>query len=713
VKRQYLLRLGVMAICATAAPAFAGPGPTPLPTTISNFYQRGTQPNSLMPNNEIVTAAADCANCHSNTAPIHNEWAGSLMANAARDPLFYACLEIADADAPGAGDLCIRCHAPKAWLEGRSTPTNGSMITQADRDGITCNFCHRLVDPFDVLADAPVIDAQILSALGADAPVQAMNLGMPAGIGFGGGGSYVVDTFDRRRGPFPLAASLPVNPGEAFCSSFHFSATSGKCLDSMSMPTGCDTFESPFHRRSEICATCHDVSAPHFQLNGAGTAFVFNGAGVNHPDGNKYHMVPIERTFSEWLQSGFSAPGGIDMGGRFGGPGGSIISSCQDCHLPQFTAQGCVQPFSNRDDLPHHFLSGASSWQLDAIDALYGDAGTLSPGEVSSAALDLNKRRNMKMLRCAADLDVALDDSLSPGVNQLRVRVTNQTGHKLPSGYPEGRRIWITVQFFDCTNSLSPILEYGAYDLVTGILDSAGTKVYEVIGGIDSALATLTGGTVGPSSHFVLTNTILKDNRIPPRGFTNAGFSAVQAEPVSYTYADGQYWDDTFFQIPPYATGVHVTLYYQATSKEYIEFLRDENPNFGVPGNAGQTAFDLWDTLGGRIPVTMAVFPPPPGPPDPNDPCQDTDPSVANVCNCPAGPDPMVVDPDGDGLFDVELKGDMDGDRDVTINDVPIFVQVLLGLDTDPRRICAADMDDTDGPTGRDIQQFVDSTLAP
>ena len=73
----------------------------------------------------------------------------------------------------------------------------------------------------------------------------------------------------------------------------------------------------------------------------------------------------------------------------------------------------------------------------------------------------------------------------------------------------------------------------------------------------------------------------------------------------------------------------------------------------------------------------------------------------------------MIVDPDGDGLFDVELKGDMDGNREVTIDDLPIFVQVLLGLDTDPRRICAADMDDTDGPTGDDIQPFVDSTLAP
>ena len=40
---------------------------------------------------------------------------------------------------------------------------------------------------------------------------------------------------------------------------------------------------------------------------------------------------------------------------------------------------------------------------------------------------------------------VAEGDSLCP----VEVRVTNLTGHKLPTGYPEGRRMWLNVQARD------------------------------------------------------------------------------------------------------------------------------------------------------------------------------------------------------------------------------------------------------------------------
>src|SRR5262249_36954278 len=113
----------------------------------------------------------NCVGCHGSSAIIYPQWTGSLMAQAARDPVFYACLDIAEADALGSGDICIRCHSPKAWMEGRSSPTNGSAITAQDRDGVTCNFCHRMVDPYNLDGQAPAVDADILSDLGADAPV--------------------------------------------------------------------------------------------------------------------------------------------------------------------------------------------------------------------------------------------------------------------------------------------------------------------------------------------------------------------------------------------------------------------------------------------------------------------------------------------------------------------------------------------------------------
>ncbi len=635
----------------------------PMSTNILNFRMPGTQPGGLT---DLFASSSNCQSCHGGTVPgvgdpvpIFDDWTGSLMAQAARDPLFYACLDIAEADAPGSGDICIRCHVPKAWLEGRSSPTNGNSINAGDRDGINCSFCHRLVDPFNTLGDAPAADAAILAALAADAPNQSADRGMPSMPGDNGNGNYVIDPFDRRRGPFPLPPiGQPAGPGEADCELYH------------------DAFYSPLHRRSEICSTCHDVSLPHFKYDAMGTSFIPNAMGTAHPTGNKYDMVPIERTYSEWLRSDFAVGIGVDMQGRFGGPGQTYVSTCQDCHMPFDTGYGCKFVSGPRPDLPRHFLSGASTWQLDAIAQQYGPTGLNELNASKVSKLAENKARNIAMLGIAADLETALDDSQTPGTDQLRVRVINQTGHKLPSGYPEGRRIFVTVEFFDCTDSVTPIEIFGHYDTTTAELDAGTTKVYEMHGGLDEALAATLGRTPGPASHFVLTNKIFKDNRIPPRGFTNLKFAAVQANPVAYAYADGQYWDDTYFDIPPYAVGAKVTLSYQATTKEYIEFLRDNNPFPGNPNNRGQVAYNLWLANGKSAPVKMAEI----GNPVP---------------------------------FNVELKGDVDGDRQVTVDDIPGFVDVLLGLDADPRHVCAADMNSSLFADGADVQAFTDKIMNP
>ena len=633
---------------------------SPLNTTVNNFHLRGSQPGGLTTNLQTSTS---CSGCHSNAATIYNDWSGSLMSHSARDPLFYACLDIAEADAPGAGDMCIRCHVPKAWLEGRSSPTSGSAITANDRDSINCAFCHRMIDPFNTYGDAPPEDGPVLNALGSDAPQMSIDRGSPGMPGLNGDGGYVVDPPDRRRGPFPLPPDVdtpPVYP-EADCLLYHD-------------PT--PTLESPFHRRADICSTCHDVSNPQFKYNAGGTALVFNGAGLQHPTGNKYDMGPIERTFSEWLRSDFAQGVGVDMGGRFGGPGQTYVSICQDCHIPDNNLKGCNFVSDPRPDIPQHFFSGASTWQLDAIAQKYGPTGSNELSQTRVNNMAANKARNIAMLQNAADLAASLDDSQSPGIKKLKVRVTNQTGHKLPSGYPEGRRMWLSVQFFACNDLVNPIVTDGAYNAGTAVLDTATTKVYEIQGGLDSDLAAMLGRPAGPASHFVLTNAIFKDNRIPPRGFTNAKFAAIQAGPVAYSYGDGQYWDDTFFDIPAYGTGAKITLYYQATSKEYIEFLRDNNPNPGNPNNAGQTAYNLWVSNGMSAPVAMATL----GSPT---------------------------------LVDVELKGDLNGDRQVTTADIPGLVQVLLGQTPDPKLICAADTNRSGTADGGDIQSFVQALLAP
>jgi hypothetical protein len=57
------------------------------------------------------------------------------------------------------------------------------------------------------------------------------------------------------------------------------------------------------------------------------------------------------------------------------------------------------------------------------------------------------------------------------------------------------------------------------------------------------------------------------------------------------------------------------------------------------------------------------------------------------------------------------ISGDLDGDQDVDMNDAAIFSGVLLGTDTDPNHMVAADVNDDGNVDGLDIQPFLDEIL--
>lgn len=548
------------------------PGLAQVATTAADFHQPGTQPGSL---SIPVYSYNACYFCHANwdeeDEPFER-WSGSMMANSVRDPVFQAALTIANQDMQQAGQLCLRCHAPAGWLAGRATPADGSALTWTDYEGVSCHLCHRLVDPIPSPENPPEDDEILLLLEQGNAPRGHLRSSARERVPTTShGGQYVVDPQDRRRGPFQLQ-------------NFYYH----------------DWRRSPYHRESLLCATCHEVSNPAFTRSGGPTpsasdAYVLGPLDAQHPTHEKTDEFPLERTFTEWSLSSFAA-GPIEMGGRFGG-NKTAVSSCQDCHMPDTDGTAC-QPFLQgavRSNLPQHDFNGANSWvpraiySLDASRALYPESHVNGqPLAVFEAVIT----RNKAMLRAASDL------VLSQVGNNLVARVTNQTGHKLPTGYGEGRRMWLNVRFFA---GRKLIAEHGHYDHGTAVLTTGDTKVYELTHGLDAAMAALTGRPAGTSFHFALNNTITRDNRIPPRGFTNAAFTAGQAQVVGASYADGQYWDDTSFPIPPAATHAEVTVYHQTSSKEYIEFLRNAN----TTDAKGTIVYNEWVAAGMSKPVRM------------------------------------------------------------------------------------------------------------
>lgn len=551
----------VIFISATVIPPQKGS----VPSTINDFFFPGSQPleSGTFANPDL------CDNCHGGydlaVEPAFN-WRGSMMAQAQRDPLYLACLAIANQDAPESGDLCIKCHTPKGWLEGRSEPTDGSALTIDDREGVTCHACHKMVAPTPIgvnpYPDIPLystqpgnnpstftLDQNYLSLISDHIPPSNAN------------GMYVISDLDHRRGPYfdPQANH--------------------------------DTPYSPFHSEAKLCGTCHDVSNPVYSAvkNSSGDIIGYapNDFDSPAPDFSPYSLFPVERTYSEWLMSEYNTAGGVS--GTYFGGNKSFVSTCQDCHMRDVTGKGCNKNYAPiRNDLPLHDMTGGNTFIPSILEFLF-------PDEVNSVALNNGILRARDMLQHAATLELTVDQLNS----EVLVKITNETGHKLPSGYPEGRRIWINLKAFNSVTAET--YESGYYDPSTGILDKTDTKIYEIKPGLSPAIASTLGLSPGHSFHFVLSDTIYSDNRIPPRGFTNSNFEAIQSPPVGYSYADGQYWDETLFQLPFIPDSVNVKLYYQTTSKEYIEFLRDEN----VTNNAGQVIFDIWDQNGKSSPEIM------------------------------------------------------------------------------------------------------------
>ncbi|MFH2008060.1 MAG: hypothetical protein ABI333_15870, partial [bacterium] len=561
----YLRAATLTLSAALAALAYTGTG------SAGPLTDKGTQPGL----SNALRDPSNCDNCHGNyDAANHNEptptWAGSLMAQAGRDPLFWASLDVANNDLPGVGDFCLRCHSPVGWLEERSEPPGGSVdgcsltgdldARGGDFDGIQCHFCHRMmVNP------SPPPGEQAVYTENGQFWIDDSGCG-------GGGGQPC------RHGPYDYPADGTDTPPHQWV-------------------------HDTYYEDSMYCGNCHNVTNPVLNLIDAGT-----DTGI---------PFPVERTYREWTQS------------DFGDSGSGSFATCQNCHMPDSAANpafACSSMINNHTgDLPIHELAGGNAWIPDVIRQEY-------PNLARDAELIATRNAALNMLQnLSATAAVTAPASVTPGNDlNVSVRVTNMTGHKLPTGYPEGRRMWIQVEARDGNNAV--FFESGAYDPSTGVLtQDAQLKIYHVEQGIwdynGTSQCDIADSGSNPIFHFVLNNCFYLDNRIPPLGFT--GGSDPETQPKNYTYPETSpgsgilvNYDDTPYAIPvPLGTvdpiTVTATVRYQTTSKEYVEFLRDEAINNGFPADCidrttgtptvsrGQLMYDLWTTYGRSPPVDM------------------------------------------------------------------------------------------------------------
>jgi hypothetical protein len=298
----------------------------------------------------------------------------------------------------------------------------------------------------------------------------------------------------------------------------------------VSPPGAHEIYEDAIFHTSEICGQCHDVSNPNNCPGG--------------DSGDVQDCFPLDRSYSEWKQSWYGAQGDTER--------------CQICHMP-YDNHRWAGGRPARDCQNHDFI-GANTFSTLAVIELYG-------GDVNSSALLDGNTLSRLQLQSGNSVDGYDETDVSP--HQVDVKITNLAGHKFPTGWAEGRRMWINVVARDSGGAA--VYESGVYHGASAeLVHDADIKVYESISGV-SGLDGCTDAT--ESFNVMLNDCIIKDNRIPPRGFTNAAFAAVRAEPVGYSYADGQYWDTTSYTLPWDAVEVDFNVYYQTISYEYMDFL--------------------------------------------------------------------------------------------------------------------------------------------
>jgi hypothetical protein len=241
--------------------------------------------------------------------------------------------------------------------------------------------------------------------------------------------------------------------------------------------------------QSELCATCHTLFTPYLDNQG-------------QIAGEFAEQTP----YLEWKNSIYPAQN----------------IQCQDCHMPMIEDPVDIAsiPQSHqvyRSPFWNHVFVGGNVYMLEMLKDNISTLGLTASSEnfdstIARAKYNLNEK--------AIDLYITTtyeNDSLN-----VFVKIENKTGHKIPSGIPF-RRMWIHLKVTDPLNNV--VYESGNYDGLGEIagLDTEYEPHYNLITN-ENEVQIYEGVMVDVD--LAVTNTLLrasqyiKDNRIPPKGFT-------------------------------------------------------------------------------------------------------------------------------------------------------------------------------------------------
>lgn len=240
---------------------------------------------------------------------------------------------------------------------------------------------------------------------------------------------------------------------------------------------------------SRMCGTCHTLITNSVDNNG-------------NPTGNQFVEQAI---FHEWLNSSFP----------------DNDQSCQSCHVPQIEEPiviSTLPPWLDpRTPFGMHHFSGANIFMVNMIKE-HGEELGVTANDVQ---FDSTIARNYRMLQNnSLTTEIEVVNRTLDSV-YIDLDLVNMAGHKFPGGYPS-RRVFVEVIV---TSDNDTIFHSGEFDTDGNLIfeDPSYEPHYTIINAEDQVqIYELVMGDVNYDVTTVLerANYALKDNRIPPTGFT-------------------------------------------------------------------------------------------------------------------------------------------------------------------------------------------------
>lgn len=462
--------------------------------------------NQLWGQAGAFTNAAKCGEaCHKSENPAvmfydnkdispGTQWQHSVMAHSFNDPYWQAAVEDEVDSFPDLEgfieDTCTRCHAPMGRTHAYHTNTgldidgfyrfDTAKSEDHAREGVSCTLCHQ---------------------------IENVNLG----------------TEDTYSGNYNIPDLNDANYKRIY------GQYAGPVGNNMFNQTGHTPTYGEHISSSGLCATCHTLYTPALDPESgvpSGISFLEQGP------------------YLEWKNSVYSEVGGAQE------------AQCQQCHMPE-PESGYATPITLmpgtapvRTPYSQHTLVGGNAHLLEILSNYRTELGIETSTSTAGFAEQASLTRDF--LESAAFLEVTTPSVVNNDLG-FDVEITNNAGHKLPSAYPS-RRVWLHVTVKDIGGNV--IFESGKPDARGYIsTDEARLKADCMSAhkqdGFDTSVCyephrdiihdpsqvaiyeTVLGDVNGNITHTLLQGAqYLKDNRIPPVGFTNSKAETIESQTI-------------------------------------------------------------------------------------------------------------------------------------------------------------------------------------